>query len=216
MSALLIKAILAYLLGGLVGSLLLRRVTGMDIRTAGSGNAGATNAMRTLGLKVAVLVLLIDIAKGWIATRYLAPWAIPGLADSPQWQDWSVTVCGLAVMLGHIYPVWYGFRGGKGFATLVGAVLGISALQLFHLIIVWLVVVILTGYVGLASIVSATGFAVAVAASQITPHTPLVTFAVLATLLIAFTHRSNVQRMMAGTESRARKIWLFGLKRKGP
>ena len=216
MMELLVKALLAYLLGSLVGSLLIRRLTGgVDIRTVGSGNAGATNAMRTMGRKVAIIVLVIDLAKGWIATRYLAPWSIPGAGGSAPWQDWSVTVCGIAVMLGHVYPLWYGFRGGKGFATLVGAVLGFSALQLLHMIVVWLVVVILTGYVGLASIVSAAGLAVAVAASHMTPHTPLVTFAVLATLLVAFTHRSNIQRMLAGTESRARKIWLFGLRR-GP
>jgi len=217
MSAVLLKAILAYLLGGLVGSLLIRRVTGgVDIRTLGSGNAGATNAMRILGRKVAVLVLLIDLAKGWIATGYLAPWGIPGIAQTPGGQEWSVPVCGLAVMLGHVYPVWYGFRGGKGFATLIGAVLGISVLQLVHMLLVWLVVVILTGYVGLASIVSAAGLAVAVAVGHQAPRTPLVTFAVLSTLLMAFTHRSNIQRMLAGTESRAKKLWLLGWRRGAP
>jgi acyl phosphate:glycerol-3-phosphate acyltransferase len=217
MIELLIKAVLSYLLGSVIGSLILRPLAGgVDIRTVGSGNAGATNAMRALGKKVAVVVLLIDLAKGWIATALIAPWAIPGMTPAPEWQAWNVTACGIAVMLGHVYPCWYGFRGGKGFATLVGAVLGIGGWPFLHMLLVWLAVVIITGYVGLASILSACGLAVAIAVSHISPHTPLMTFGVLAALLVAFTHRSNIARMRAGTESRAKRIWLFGLRKGAP
>ena len=101
MSELLIKAALAYLLGSIVGSLLIRRATGgTDIRALGSGNAGATNALRTLGMKVAVWVLIIDVGKGWIATARLAPWALPGsAAAAPGLEAWCVPVCGIAVIL---------------------------------------------------------------------------------------------------------------------
>jgi glycerol-3-phosphate acyltransferase PlsY len=213
MSELLIKAALAYLLGSIVGSLLIRRATGgTDIRALGSGNAGATNALRTLGMKVAVWVLIIDVGKGWIATARLAPSAIPGIAAAaPGLEAWCVPVCGIAVILGHVYPVWYGFRGGKGVATLLGAVLGIGPPLLIPMILTWLVAVILFGYVSLGSILAATALAVWVALRNPTP--PLLAFAILAALLIVFTHRSNISRLAAGTESRARRLWLLGTRR---
>jgi acyl phosphate:glycerol-3-phosphate acyltransferase len=213
MSELFIKGGLAYLLGSIIGSLLIARLTGgVDIRTLGSGNAGATNALRTVGRKVAFWVLLIDVAKGWIATAGLAVWAIPGVtAASLELHAWCVPVCGIAVMLGHVYPLWYGFRGGKGVATLVGAVLGINAWLLVPMILTWLSAVILFGFVGLASILGALALAVWMALTN--PGPPLVTFGILSALLILFTHRSNLARMRAGTESRARRLWLFGTRR---
>jgi acyl phosphate:glycerol-3-phosphate acyltransferase len=213
MSELLIKAALAYLLGSIVGSLLIRRVTGgADIRALGSGNAGATNALRTLGMKVAIWVLIIDVGKGWIATARLAPWTIPAIpAAPPALEAWCVPVCGIAVILGHVYPVWYGFRGGKGVATLLGAVLGIGATLLIPMILTWLVAVILLGYVSLGSILAAVALAVWVVLRNPTP--PLLTFVILAVLLIVFTHRSNIVRLAAGTESRARRLWLLGTRR---
>jgi acyl phosphate:glycerol-3-phosphate acyltransferase len=213
MSELFIKGGLAYLLGSIIGSLLIARLTGgVDIRTLGSGNAGATNALRTVGRKVAFWVLLIDVAKGWIATAGLAVWAIPGVtAASLELHAWCVPVCGIAVMLGHVYPLWYGFRGGKGVATLVGAVLGINAWLLVPMILTWLSAVILFGFVGLGSILGALALAVCMALTN--PGPPLVTFGILSALLILFTHRSNRARMRAGTESRARRLWLFGTRR---
>ncbi|MGH8269917.1 MAG: glycerol-3-phosphate 1-O-acyltransferase PlsY [Steroidobacteraceae bacterium] len=215
MIELLVKAVLAYLLGSVVGSLFVGRLRGgVDIRGLGSGNAGATNALRTQSKAFAFWVLLIDIGKGWIATRALAPARIPGLAAAPgHLYVWSVAVCGIAVVLGHVYPLWHGFRGGKGVATVVGAVLGASPILLAPMLAIWLLAVILFGFVGLASILGATTFAVAAASSGIEPHAPLVAFAVLSALLIAFTHRGNIARMLAGTEPRARRLWLLGAAR---
>jgi acyl phosphate:glycerol-3-phosphate acyltransferase len=211
-SELLLKAVVAYLLGSLVGSLVLRPLHGVDVRSTGSGNAGATNAMRALGKKVALTVLLIDIAKGWVATGFLAPWAVPpGIAATPELGAWCVTVCALAVMLGHVYPLWYGFRGGKGVATLLGVVLGINPWLLLPMILVWLATVILTGFVSLGSILATAALAVSLAVRNATP--PLLAFAILALLLVTFTHRSNIARMRAGTESRARRLWLLGARR---
>lgn len=215
MTELLIKAVLSYLLGSIVGSLLVGRLRGgVDIRSMGSGNAGATNALRTQSKAFAFWVLLIDLAKGWIATGPLARARIPGIAVAPaHLHAWSVAVCGIAVMLGHIYPLWHGFRGGKGVATLVGAVLGAAPLFLAPMLVIWLLAVILFGFVGLASILGAVSFAVAIAASSIEPRIPLLTFAALSAVLIAFTHRGNVARMVAGTEPRARRLWLLGAAR---
>ena len=207
-----IKAVLSYLLGSIVGSLLIGKLRGgVDIRALGSGNAGGTNALRTQGKWFAFWVMVIDIGKGWVATGYLAGAQIPGIpAAPPDWHVWSVAVCGIAVMLGHVYPLWHGFRGGKGVATLVGAVLGAAPTLLVPVLMIWLVAVILFGFVGLGSILGALTFVVAAATSGGPTRLPLLAFAVLSAALIAYTHRSNITRMMAGTEPRARRLWLLG------
>jgi acyl phosphate:glycerol-3-phosphate acyltransferase len=122
-----VKVLLSYLLGSIVGSLLVGRLRGgVDIRELGSGNAGGTNALRTQGKSFAIWVLVIDIAKGWLAVRLIAPWVLPGVAPSPpDLAVWAPAACGIAAIAGHVYPLWHGFRGGKGVATLVGVVVGI-------------------------------------------------------------------------------------------
>jgi acyl phosphate:glycerol-3-phosphate acyltransferase len=204
-----IKVILSYLLGSIVGGLLVGRLRGgVDIRRLGSGNAGGTNALRTQGKAFAFWVMFIDIGKGWLATRVVAPF------HATQPYGWLAAACGIAVMLGHVYPVWYGFRGGKGVATLVGAALGLDPWLLLPMLGTWLVAVILFGFVGLASMLGALALAAAGAFGAWEPRAPLVTFGVLSAVLIAFTHRSNIARMRAGTEPRARRLWLFGLRRR--
>lgn len=214
MIELILKALLAYLIGSLVGSLALGKLRGVDIRTMGSGNAGATNMLRTQGKLAAIAVLLIDLGKGWVATAVLASSKIPGIPPAePGMRALLLTVCGLAVIVGHVYPLWYGFRGGKGVATFLGAVLGINAALALVMVLTWLVVVILSGFVGLASMVGAGAVAAAIAARHSSERAPLLAFGVLAALLIIYTHRANIGRMLAGTESRAKRLWLLGLKR---
>jgi glycerol-3-phosphate acyltransferase PlsY len=204
-----IKVILSYLLGSIVGGLLVGRLRGgVDIRRLGSGNAGGTNALRTQGKAFAFWVMFIDIGKGWLATRVVAPF------HATQPYGWLAAACGVAVMLGHVYPLWYGFRGGKGVATLVGAALGLDPWLLLPMLGTWLVAMILFGFVGLASMLGALALAAAGVFGAWEPRAPLVTFGVLSALLIAFTHRSNIARMCAGTEPRARRLWLFGLRRR--
>ena len=221
MTELIVKVIVSYLLGSIIGSLVVGRLRGgVDIRRLGSGNAGRTNALRTQGKRFAFWVFLIDIGKGWVATGLVAPSLLPGMlqgAESapPQLRDWIAAACGIAVILGHVYPVWYGFRGGKGVATVVGAVLGLAPGLLVPMLATWMVAVILVGFVGLASILGAVALAVTVEVSRREPHAPLLTFGVLTALLIVFTHRSNIARMLAGTEPRARRLWLLGLRRGG-
>jgi len=214
MTELLIKGVLSYLLGSIIGSLVIRRLAGgVDLRTTGSGNPGATNAMRTLGMKVGIWVFIIDLAKGWIATGAIALWAMPGIPPAePALAAWRVPVCGIAVMLGHIYPVWFGFRGGKGVATLVGAVLGISVWLLLPMVLTWLIAVILIGYVSVGSMLGAIALAVTIWVRQL--GTPLLTFGILSALLILYTHRANLARLRAGTESRSRRLWLLGARRR--
>ncbi len=211
MITLIVKAALAYLLGSLIGSLLVGRLHGgVDIRRLGSGNAGGTNALRTQGKAFAFWVLLIDIGKGWLATGVLAALALPGISVGPQ-REWLVAVCGIGVLLGHVYPLWYGFKGGKGVATLIGAVLGAAPMLLLPMLAVWLLSVMLVGYVSLASMLGAMTFAIE-AGAQPGAHGALLFFASVAALLIVYTHRSNIVRMLGGTEPRARRLWLLGLR----
>jgi acyl phosphate:glycerol-3-phosphate acyltransferase len=213
---LLLKVLASYLIGSLIGSLIVGKLRGgVDIRTLGSGNAGGTNALRTQGKSFALWVMLIDIGKGIVATRLIAPLPLEGLglAGAGVWREWLPIVCGLAAILGHVYPIWYGFRGGKGVATLVGVVFGVEPILLGVMLLVWLVMVVLFGYVGLASIVAALSIAFFVAATDMQPYAPLLSFGVAVAVLVVFTHRANLARMRAGTEPRARRLWLLGRRR---
>ena len=207
-----IKVLLAYLLGSVVGSLVVGRLRGgVDIRQAGSGNAGATNALRTQGAAFAIWVIIIDIAKGWIAAALLPGLALPGIAPSaPDLAAWLPAVCAFAAIVGHVFPVWHGFRGGKGVATLVGAYAGFDLTLLLPLFASWLGVVTVSGFVGLASIIAAFAMPVYLLMRDGPILTPALGFALACAALVAFTHRGNVRRMRAGTEPRARRLWLFG------
>lgn len=207
-----LKVLVAYLLGSVVGSLVVGRLRGgVDIRQMGSGNAGATNALRTQGKGFAVAVIIIDIAKGWLASGLLPGLGIPGVAASPPaLAAWLPAACGFAAILGHCFPVWHGFRGGKGVATLVGAFAGLDAWLLLPLFGTWLVVVVVSGFVGLASIVASLALPVYLLVRDGARTTPELCFAAACSLLVLFTHRGNLRRMRAGSEPRARRLWLFG------
>jgi acyl phosphate:glycerol-3-phosphate acyltransferase len=211
-SELLVKILASYLLGSIVGSLLVGRLRGgVDIRKLGSGNAGGTNALRTQGKGFALWVLIIDIGKGWLATSVLAPLVLPGVPLAPpDVRVWVAPACGVAAILGHVYPLWHGFRGGKGVATLVGVVLGLDTVLLLPMLLTWFVAVVAFGFVGLASMLAAASLPIYVSFAGLEPGLPLATFGAVVTAMIVFTHRSNIARMRARTEPRARRLWLFG------
>lgn len=206
-----IKSLLSYLLGSLMGSLIVGSLRGgVDIRALGSGNAGGTNALRTQGKLFALWVVIIDVAKGVIASAWLPQVSIPGVGIDPTVsRDWLIMACAAAVILGHVYPLWYGFRGGKGAATLVGVLLGIEPLLLIPVLAVWVIMVLLTGYVGLATICASLALPVYVLATYSPLPPALTTFSVLVAMLVIFTHRSNIGRMLQGNEHRMRKPWLL-------
>ncbi len=204
-----VKLLLAYLLGTLLGSLILGRMRGVDIRSMGSGNAGATNALRTQGKVFGLLVLLIDIAKGVIAARWLPSAVLPGIGiDAGVSREWLTVACGFAVIVGHVYPVWFDFRGGKGAATVVGVVAALELRLLLPLLLSWIVVLLLSGFVGLATMLATVALAVAVIVLE-PNNLPLCTFCCAVAVFVIFTHRSNIARMRAGKENRVRRLWLF-------
>ncbi len=196
--------VVAYLLGSLSGSLLLGRFRGVDIRTQGSGNAGGTNALRTQGWKFALGVVVIDIGKGvlaaWLALRF-AP--VEGLLAPTS----LAYVAAFATALGHVWPLWHGFRGGKGVGTLLGGLIVLWPASLPWLLLAWILVLVGTGYVGLASVI-AVACAVPLALSGGADAVRLL-FACAAAALVLFTHRGNLQRLRAGSESRFERARLF-------
>jgi glycerol-3-phosphate acyltransferase PlsY len=208
---LVIKVVISYLLGSLVGSLIVGRLRGgVDIRALGSGNAGGTNALRTQGKSFAFWVIVIDVGKAYLAVRVVAQLALPVDGAPPEMLPWIPAACAFVVILGHVFPVWYGFRGGKGVASLIGAILGLAPLLVVPMIAAWLAVIVTSGYVGLASMTATAVLPLIIDFGQFEPRAPLVTFGVLAAALIIYTHRGNIARMRAGTEPRARKLWLLG------
>lgn len=206
-----VKILCSYLLGSTIGSLIVGRLRGgVDIRTMGSGNAGGTNALRTQGPWFAACVMLIDIGKGWIAAGLLSALHAPWLPiDREVERSWLAVACATAVVVGHVYPIWYGFRGGKGAATLVGVVLGLKPDALVAIMLVWLVSVMLYGYVGLATMLSVASFSVYLLLTQDQPSAALLSFGFFMALFVLYTHRANIARMRAGTENRVQRLWLL-------
>jgi glycerol-3-phosphate acyltransferase PlsY len=176
----------------------------------GSGNAGGTNALRTQGYAFAFWVMTIDIGKGWIAAAVLPALALPGIAIDPRVdRDWLAVACAAAVVVGHVYPVWYGFRGGKGAATLIGVLAGLNAFALLPVMVVWLLTVMITGFVGLATMLACFCFPIYLLTFDDQPSHALLTFGCAMLLFVCFTHRSNIERMRQGSENRVRRLWLF-------
>ncbi|WP_297802586.1 glycerol-3-phosphate 1-O-acyltransferase PlsY [Arenimonas sp. GDDSR-1] len=191
---------IAYLIGSVSGSLCLGKLRGVDIRTLGSGNAGGTNALRTQGMVFALGVVLIDVGKGLLAV-WLARHFLPG-------NEAIAAACVFAAVIGHIWPLWHGFRGGKGAATLVGGLILLWPQSLILLFAVWILCLLLTGYVGLSTILAAISLPVSAAVQG--ADAPLWLFAAASALLLTYSHRSNLQRLRAGTENRFEKVRLLG------
>jgi acyl phosphate:glycerol-3-phosphate acyltransferase len=206
-----LKVAASYLLGSILGSLVIGRLTGRgDIRALGSGNPGSTNALRAYGKAFALGVAMIDIGKGWVAARIVPALALPLVPTSSEVRAWIPAACAAAVMLGHAYPVWFGFRGGKAVATLLGVVLGLVPRLAVPVLLAWFAVILLTGFVGLASMIAAALLPLLLAWEGLAADRPLMVFAIFAAVVVLFTHRANIARMHAGCEPRARRLWLFG------
>lgn len=200
---LLVKVLLAYMLGSVSGSMVVGAFRHVDIRDSGSGNAGGTNAFRTQGFAFALGVVIIDIGKGFLATWLFPQMELAALGDSAS-QGLLVLSCGFAAVVGHCYPIWYGFRGGKGAATAVGALLVIEPMALIPMVITWLAVLMVTGWVGLATMLAA--ISLIPTFIWLDPAGERLWFSVLLALFVIFTHRSNIANMINGTEYRFERI----------
>jgi acyl phosphate:glycerol-3-phosphate acyltransferase len=191
---------LSYLLGSLPGSLIIGRLRGVDIRAQGSGNAGATNALRTQGKVFALATILIDVGKGMVASLLFARLA----ADNEN----AAFACAFAAVLGHCFPIFFGFRGGKGAGTGLGALAPLIPATALAALSSWLICLIATGYVGLSTTIAALVGVIGVLYLSAVPS-PAIFFAIATFLLIAAMHHGNMRRLINGSEFRFEKaqIW---------
>jgi glycerol-3-phosphate acyltransferase PlsY len=203
------KTLIAYLLGSLLGSLVLGRLKGVDIREQGSGNAGGTNALRTQGWWFALGVVVIDVGKALLAAGVLPGIDLPLVGIDPALdRGWLAVACATAVVVGHVYPVWYEFRGGKGAATLLGTVAVLAPAALLPVLVVWLGCVMLTGFVGLGTMLGTLSLPAYFAIAR-PGNLPLLGYGIAMAAFVVYTHRQNITRMRTGTENRARRLWLL-------
>jgi glycerol-3-phosphate acyltransferase PlsY len=182
--------VVAYLLGSIPFAYLAGRTRGIDIRTVGSKNVGASNVFRELGRGIGVTVMALDILKGLIAVL---------IADAATGSPWPV-IAAAAAILGHVFPVWLRFHGGKGVAVAGGAIIGLAPLPAVIVLVLWVIIVGVTRYVSMGSIAAAAVFPFLVLGFG--APWPTVVFAFLASIMVIVRHRTNIQRLMHGEEHR--------------
>ena len=195
-----ILIILAYLIGSIPTAVWVsKRIYGIDIREHGSGNAGATNTFRILGKKAGSVVMAGDMLKGFLAVKL-------SLLSSFSWSSEAITnlqvFLGLAAVVGHIFPIWADFRGGKGIATLFGMILSIQPLVAISLIGVFFLMLYLTRYVSLSSISASIAFPLLILFIFNEHEVSYRVFAIATAVLVVLTHHKNINRLLAGNESK--------------
>lgn len=205
------RFLISYFVGSIMGSMVMGRLRGgVDIRNLGSGNAGGTNALRTQGWLFAAGVLFIDVGKGVIGAGLVPVLDLPFIAASAEVSRvWLTIACAAATVVGHVWPVWHEFRGGKGAATLIGTFLVLSPSVLIPVLLVWLLVLVGSGYVGLSTMSAAVTAPLFLGLSRLPEDQPVFIYATMMAAYIVFSHRSNIRRMRAGTENRLTRAMLF-------
>lgn len=194
---------LSYLLGSFPTSIIFGKLfRGIDIRDYGSGNAGGTNAFRVMGWKIGISVMIIDLAKGLIATVLISQIRIDAISLAPVYLQ---IIAGFSAVIGHIWTIFAGFHGGKGVGTAAGMLIGLYPVAFIVIFIIFLIVLFTTRYVSVSSMTAAVSLPVVLLILDKLgrPYkTPLMVLSIIIAILIIFTHRSNIGRLMAGTENR--------------
>jgi glycerol-3-phosphate acyltransferase PlsY len=197
----LLAFVLAYLAGSIPSAVWAGKLFhGIDVREHGSGNAGATNTVRVLGWKTGIPVLLFDLFKGWLAASL--PLFLDAAPDSSEQMTAIQIACGMAAILGHVFPLFAGFRGGKGVATTFGVLLALQPWLTLTCAGVFLVVLLISGYVSLGSIISVIMFPVLLMTLFHTPSLLFKIFAVVVAIAVVLTHSKNISRLLKGEEKR--------------
>ncbi|WP_028297315.1 glycerol-3-phosphate 1-O-acyltransferase PlsY [Olivibacter sitiensis] len=207
----LIAVMVAYLFGSIPTAVWLGQAFyGVDVREYGSGNAGATNTFRVLGPKAGTAVMLIDILKGWTATNlaYFIGVSITGPSGSVLFINYQLAL-GVTAVVGHLFPIFAGFRGGKGVATLFGMVLAVHFPAAMVCVGVFLLVLVTTHYVSLSSISAGFAFPFSIAFLFHTTVKSVLLYGICICVLILVTHQKNIERLLKGKES---KVRFFGKK----
>jgi len=191
----------AYLVGSIPSAVWVgKSFYGVDVRTQGSGNAGATNTIRVLGVKAGIPVLLFDVFKGWLAV-YLAHFFIPGDFTGEKVIIYEIVIATVAV-LGHVFPLFASFRGGKGIATLLGVGIALYPTEVLIVIAIFILMLVLFKYVSLASITASICFPLIVIFIFNETSFSLILLSICVGIFVPITHRKNIKRLIEGTESR--------------
>tara|TARA_Y100001978_G_scaffold19320_1_gene15195 strand:- start:2740 stop:3390 length:651 start_codon:yes stop_codon:yes gene_type:complete len=210
MTSFIFLLILSYLIGSISGSMLIGKINKVDIRKSGSGNAGATNALRTQGILFALPVLVIDIGKGYVAAEFLNNFPI---IQSNFLEGSDYLFFGAASIIGHCYPIFHNFKGGKGAGTALGAIISIYPSSILSALIVWISSVILTGFVGFSTILA--GLTITIFSLIDNPvSNPLSLnnihiFCIFISFFILFMHKINILRMLKGNENQFKKVMIL-------
>ena len=197
--------ILAYLYGSIPTAVWIGQAFyGIDVREYGSGNAGATNTFRVLGKKAGIAVMVLDILKGYTATNlaYLIGLSVTGPQDSVQFVNYQLAL-GVTAVMGHLFPIFAGFRGGKGIATLFGMILAVHTGAALICVLTFVVVLLISKYVSLSSILSGFSFPLSVIFLFQSPIRSVVLYGMCICVLILVTHQKNIERLLKGKESKA-------------
>lgn len=212
-----VKFLISYFIGSLMGSMVIGKLRGgVDIRTMGSGNAGGTNALRTQGILFALGVVIIDIGKGVIGAGVVPELHVPFVPEDPMLsRTWLTICCAAAAVLGHVWPIYHGFKGGKGAGTFVGTLVILGPNLIIGLLLVWAWVLVMTGFVGLATMSAATALPVYLGVMVLPDNQPVFIYTTVMAMCIIFWHRSNIQRMRDGTEHRNTRLMVFHRLRSG-
>jgi len=194
-----LELLVAYLLGSVSSAVWIGKMLyGIDVRQHGSGNAGATNVIRVLGYKAGIPVMLVDVFKGWLAVQVAIWFPVPGLS-----YDMMVYVrigMAMAAVLGHVFPVYSGFKGGKGVGTIAGAGISLFPLAILVVLAIFIIVLAVTHFVSLSSILASLAFPFVVFFLFGIRHPGLVGLSVVVAVFIPVTHRKNIMRLMKGEE----------------
>ena len=212
MTLLIALLLLSYLAGSVPTSIIAGRLLrGIDIREHGSGNAGGTNAFRVLGWQAGLVVIALDVFKGWLAAAVISGWTLAGALGPASFADPNLMaiLCGSAAVAGHSFTIFAGFRGGKGVGTLGGMLLYLFPLAVLIGLGVWVLVLITTGFVSLGSVTAVTLFPLITYLRDGTLSSTSGIFSLVMVLFIWTTHRTNIKRLLAGTENRFEKAMIF-------
>ncbi len=194
--------IAAYLIGSIPTAVWVGKIFyNKDVREYGSGNAGATNTFRVLGVKAGIPVLIIDVFKGWISVNLPHFFDTGMFAYSSSFINFQL-VLGLAALLGHIFPIYAGFRGGKGIATLLGIIIALDPHGALFAISIFLIILVLSRFVSLSSMIAALSFPLYIIAIEKNPYLSITIFSLFIAILVLITHQKNIERLLRGEESK--------------
>jgi len=203
----LLFVLLAYLTGAFPSAVWVGKTFyKIDVREFGSGNAGATNTFRILGKKAGIPVLIMDIFKGWLSVNYIS--FLTNIPQSPEAVFEIQLAFGIAAVIGHLFPIYTGFRGGKGIATLLGLLIGLHAVAALYSILVFVLVFLISKYVSLGSIIASVAFPILVILILGSTNGSLNLFAFFVPILSLITHQKNIERLLRGEETKVK----FGTK----